>query len=214
MSYMALSGLLTAKNNTFVNFNTKCGTTDYVLSTDPDNSDGSHPVDFIQSKIYNVDNSSKVWQHRPSLAEINSADCVDMNCDGLKKCIFTDKDGTFLGQPGVVISESEWEWNGDPARGLGDYRIPKEALSDDNGHMKNITDVYKYRGIVRDENLCEYRADWQSWHCNFMTMKMLIIESMDNDTEKRRLSPVAIFSDDNKYVDLINGPQDHGWCFG
>ena len=36
---------------------------------------------------------------------------------------------------------------------------------------------------------------------------------MDNDTESRRLSPVAILSD-NGYLDLINGPQDHGWCFG
>jgi hypothetical protein len=58
---------------------------------------------------------------------------------------------------------------------------------------------------------------------------------MDNDTETRRLSPVAIISD-NGYLDLINGnllilnnffsliyyffitifigPQDHGWCGG
>jgi hypothetical protein len=42
---------------------------------------------------------------------------------------------------------------------------------------------------------------------------MLIIESMDPDTETRRLSPVAIMSD-NGYIDLINGPQDHGWCNG
>ena len=41
---------------------------------------------------------------------------------------------------------------------------------------------------------------------------MLIIESMDDDTETRRLSPVAILGDG--YVDLINGPQDHGWCSG
>jgi hypothetical protein len=36
---------------------------------------------------------------------------------------------------------------------------------------------------------------------------------MDSDTEMKRLSPVAVLSD-NKYIDLINGPQDHGWCFG
>ncbi|KAI2652983.1 Fibrocystin-L [Labeo rohita] len=35
---------------------------------------------------------------------------------------------------------------------------------------------------------------------------------LDADTETRRLSPVAILGD--KYVDLINGPQDHGWCAG
>lgn len=41
---------------------------------------------------------------------------------------------------------------------------------------------------------------------------MLIVESLDEDTETRRLSPVAILG--NGYLDLINGPQDHGWCSG
>ena len=41
---------------------------------------------------------------------------------------------------------------------------------------------------------------------------MLNIESLDADTETRRLSPVAVATD--KYIDLINGPQDHGWCRG
>jgi len=38
------------------------------------------------------------------------------------------------------------------------------------------------------------------------------MESLDADTETRRLSPVAIIQ--NGYVDLVNGPQDHGWCSG
>ena len=32
-------------------------------------------------------------------------------------------------------------------------------------------------------------------------------------TETRRLSPVAILSE-NGYLDLINGPKDHSWCVG
>ena len=48
---------------------------------------------------------------------------------------------------------------------------------------------------------------------NVTDYRMLIIESMDSDTETRRLSPVAVMSD-NGYIDLINGPQDHGWCNG
>ena len=43
---------------------------------------------------------------------------------------------------------------------------------------------------------------------------MLIIESMDDDTEMRRLSPVALTGGDTghgHYTDLINGPMDHGW---
>ena len=41
---------------------------------------------------------------------------------------------------------------------------------------------------------------------------MMVVESMDDDTETRRLSPIALLAEG--YVDLINGPQDHGWCFG
>ena len=130
-----------------------------------------------------------------------------MDCDSLKKVIISDKDGTFFGSIGVAVSQSEFEWNGDRARGLGDYRIPKEALADSNGHLKNISDVYTYRGSVRDESLCTYMSDWQAYNCRNMDMKFLVIESMDSDTQTRRLSPVAVFSNDNQYVDLINGPS-------
>ena len=42
---------------------------------------------------------------------------------------------------------------------------------------------------------------------------MLVIESMDADTETRRLSPLALEGGDTgggEYTDLINGPMDHG----
>ncbi len=169
-------------------------------------SDNIHPTDMYNSSLSNVDNSSKIWIHRPDKSLINPARCVDMDCDGLKKVIISDRDGSFFGTIGTATSQSEWQWNGDPARGLGDYRIPKEALADSNGRLKNMSDVYKYTGSIRDETLCTYKTDWQAYHCNNMTMKSLVIESMDSDTETRRISPVAIFSDDYKYVDLLNGP--------
>lgn len=50
-------------------------------------------------------------------SKINPADCVDMDCDAMKKLLFKDVDGTVLGSPGTVVSESEWEWGGDPRRG-------------------------------------------------------------------------------------------------
>lgn len=46
-------------------------------------------------------------------------------------------------------------------------------------------------------------STWQSYKCFGLNYKMLVIESLDADTETRRLSPVAILGD--KYVDLING---------
>lgn len=67
-------------------------------------------------------------------------------------------------------------------------------------------------GVIRNEN-CTYRSSWQAYECGEdLNYEMLIIESMDSDTETRRLSPVAVLGDG--YIDLINGPQDHGWCSG
>ena len=50
--------------------------------------------------------------------------------------------------------------------------------------------------------------------CNSsINYRMLIIENMDSDTEKRRISPVAIMSRSG-YIDLLNGPRDSQFCNG
>ncbi len=67
---------------------------------------------------------------------------------------------------------------------------------------------------MRSEDDCSLVSDWRAHFCTDLQYRVLMIESMDFDTEHRRLSPVAIFSDDGKYLDLINGPMQHGWCFG
>ena len=75
----------------------------------------------------------------------------------------------------------------------------------------NIT--HPYRGISRT-NSCSLRTTWGMYICNStVDYRMLIIESMDSDTEKRRISPVAIMSKSG-YIDLLNGPQDQTFCNG
>lgn len=44
---------------------------------------------------------------------------------------------------------------------------------------------------------------WQGYKCFGLNYTMLVIESLDADTETRRLSPVAVLGDG--FVDLING---------
>jgi len=135
-----------------------------------------------------------------------------MDCDGLKKALLTDTDGTLFGQPASAFSQAEYNW-GSQSHGIGDYRIPRVALADQNGLQININLTYPYRGISRAAS-CSYQASYQMYVCpNAIDYRMLIIESMDSDTETRRLSPVAVMSDSG-YLDLINGPQDHGWCNG
>ena len=70
-----------------------------------------------------------------------------MDCDGLKKALVKDADGTFLGMTGDAFSQSEYEWNGDPRRGLGDYRIPKNMLTYPDGSRQPYDVVAKYKGI-------------------------------------------------------------------
>ena len=60
---------------------------------------------------------------------------------------------------------------------------------------------------------CVWVEEWQAYCCKNLQHHMLVIESMDGDTETRRLSPIALNGGDTgagHYTDLINGPMDHG----
>ena len=59
-------------------------------------------------------------------------------------------------------------------------------------------------GVIREN--CTYMPAWQSYKCFGLNYRLLAIESMDADTETRRLSPVAILGDG--FVDLINGRSE------
>ena len=78
--------------------------------------------------------------------KINPSDCVDMECDGKKKMLLEDLDGTFLGTNGSVISESEAFWGGDPRRGLGDYRVPKAMQTSIDGNRIALSTLAPHKG--------------------------------------------------------------------
>ena len=57
-----------------------------------------------------------------------------------KKTCFQD-DGGLIDDPGfpvTIIGQSDFEWNGDPRRGLGDYRIPYVMLTNPDGTKRNV----------------------------------------------------------------------------
>jgi hypothetical protein len=35
---------------------------------------------------------------------------IDMDCDGLKKSLVIDVDGTLVGQPSSIISQANYDW--------------------------------------------------------------------------------------------------------
>ncbi len=80
------------------------------------------------------------------ISKVNPSDCVDMDCDAKKKTILKDLDGSFLGAVGAVVPQSEYEWNGNPRHGLGDYRIPKVMLTHLNGSRIPVNQIAPYKG--------------------------------------------------------------------
>lgn len=75
-----------------------------------------------------------------------------MECDAKKKTLLKDLDGSFLGAEGSVIPQSEFEWNGDPRRGLGDYRIPKVMLTFPNGSRIPVDQIAPHKGKYLSNN--------------------------------------------------------------
>ena len=70
-----------------------------------------------------------------------------------------------------------------------------------------------YSNLTSSAGGCEWIGAWQGYRCKALKHHMLVIESLDEDTETRRLSPLALDGGDTgagHYTDLINGPMDHG----
>ena len=216
-NYPAIAGLTTLRNVTFCKFGMHCGTRRGIaLMSHPKSEDCQHPVEASETKFFDVDNASKFFNHNPILGSVNPSDCVDMDCDALKKILIRDLDGSFVGSNNglnTLTSNSAFEWDGDSRRGLGNYRIPRFMLAKLDGGKLDPNVVYPNKGIYRgSDDECKFNKDWNTYHCTGIDHMMMIIESLDADTEVRRLSPVGVGA--GGYIDLINGPQDHGWCGG
>ena len=216
-SYPAISGLTILDGVTFINFGSRDSKRDFALSSNPLSEDCQHPVYVYNAQLIDVDNDSTYYNHMPNLASINPADCVDFDCDGQKHILIKDMNGSLLNLStgGTIISQAEFEWGRD--RGLEDDRIPIVMLTDpDDGTIIPVDDIYPLKGIVRGVNgsndSCSWISSWNAYSCSDLNHLMFVFESLDADSEVRRLSPFALAADG--YVDLLNGPKDHGWCGG
>jgi len=228
--YPAIAGLTIVNEVSFTNFGLRCSNKkDVVIMTSPFSEDANHPVrlskiNFESNGMWTtgnakINNDYKVFVQEPDLTKVNPADCVDMDCDGKKSVIFTDLDGSFTetGSFRTIISRAEFEWDGDRRRGLGDYRIPLTMLSRPDGSRIAVNTKYPRKGVVRSNTFggsgeCSFNTEWNMYQCRDLEHLMLILESLDDDTEVRRLSPIGMGA--NGFINLLNGPQDQGWCGG
>lgn len=112
-------------------------------------------------------------------------------------------------------AKKESDRNGNILYLIGNFRIPKTMLTNLDGSRIGADSKYPNKGIIRSKGgqvKCQFASQWNMYKCTDINYKMIIIESLDPDTEDRRLSPIGLAS--RGYIDLINGPQDHGWCLG
>ena len=88
-------------------------------------------------------------------------------------------------------------------------------ISNLDGSRIDANVKYPHKGIVRgtrEKSFCTFKEDYGAYYCTSLDYFFLVVETMDDDTETLRRSPVAVAS--NGYIDLITGPMDHGCCFG
>ena len=213
----ALRGILNLSNITFANFGANCDGQDVIFRTNFGEDDVNWPISASDIKFISVAQDNKLYIDEPLASKINPADCTDFDCDGMKKAMIIDTDGSVFGdsKPGTIIPNSAFEWDGNPARGLGYYRVPKPMITELNGDRIAYEDKMPHTGIYRDST-CSYNDNWRAYKCSGINHRLMIIESMDRDTKIRRLSPVAVLANpgSNGYIDLVNGPQDFSCCSG
>ena len=193
-------------------------------------------------QMVNTDEDARVRLYRPSPNWINQADCIDMDCDGPRHTLIRDADGSLVGGPGgavlpraelfsdnsffgveykdgVNVPPGPWNLvfdspNQPPGAGFQWYpNVPTVMRTDTAGRPVNLTATWLARGYGIPREGCTLNENWDAWACQTETSyRRIVIESMDLDHEIRRISPVALSSDDG-YTDLLNGAMDHGWCF-
>ena len=216
-TYPALRGILNLNSVVFSNFGETCGKTDIVFRTNTKQDDVNWPIRAAGVRFMAVEESNKVFFDEPLASKINPADCTDFDCDGMKKVMIMDTDGSVAGDStaGTFIPDSAFEWDGNPARGLGYYRVPKPMITELNGDRIEYADKMPNKGIYRD-NSCVYNENWRAFRCTGINHRLMIIESMDRDSKIRRLSPIAMLANPGTdgYIDLVNGPQDFSCCQG
>merc|ERR1719282_1405874 len=214
---IALRGIMHLNNVTFANFGENCGARDVVLRTNFGSDDVNWPINVTDVKFLDAPLKYRIYVDEPLLGKINPSDCTDMDCDGFKKLIIYDNDGSFTedDKSGTIIPDSAFEWDGNPMRGLGYYRVPKPMYTTVDGAKIAWEDKMPNLGMYRDDT-CEWNNDWRAFKCQNINHRFVIIESMDRDTKIRRLGPIAVLANPgpNGWIDLVNGPQDHSCCSG
>lgn len=97
-SYPALYGSTHIEDVIFFNYETTSCGRNVALLANPDSDDAIHPIFVKGLTFYETLENNYLFIPRANVGRVNPSDCVDMDCDGHKKVVLRDMDGTLLGE--------------------------------------------------------------------------------------------------------------------
>ena len=148
-------------NVSFINYNSanNCGLGAHVVQNLPKQHDHHGQIDVSSITFVNTPDNNKLFLFEPQLEWINPSECVDMDCDGPKKAMLVDLDGSFSDTPStgvkhtyMGISELDYGING--PRGLGDWRIPAVMLTNLDGSTVSPATWAPKHGVLGTHDSC------------------------------------------------------------
>ena len=204
------------KNVAFINFGSQCGSQHFAVSNLPKQFDHHMEIRTEGISFIGTSDDNKLFLHEPNVGWINPSDCVDMDCDGPKKAMITDTDGSFseTGSRHTYMGFSELDYGINGPRGLGNFRIPAVMITDLSGNAIDIESWAPNKGVKGTHSgACTHDVFNHYYKCDeTVEYAQVLYQSMDVDTETRRLAPIAYYSQDT--VDIINGVKDTSCCAG
>lgn len=97
-AYPALHGRTDITNNKFINFETRSCGKNVALMANPESDDAIHPIFVSGLSFAATPRDNYVFIPRANVEKVDPSDCVDMDCDGHKKVVLKDTDGSLLGK--------------------------------------------------------------------------------------------------------------------
>uniref|UniRef100_A0A8C3TE47 PKHD1 ciliary IPT domain containing fibrocystin/polyductin n=1 Tax=Chelydra serpentina TaxID=8475 RepID=A0A8C3TE47_CHESE len=179
-NYPGVSGIMKLQEVTFTGFTRSCYSDDrdVCIMSNPDSMGIMYPITAEMTRMSHVHEQNKFYFHKLETS------CPETQCEGSRKALFKDLDGSALGlQPPVsVFPKSEFEW----------------------------TESCLHAGIYREDTKCIYKPSTQGYFCKDTDHALVILESLDTEADRRRSSPVVSVT--GSFVEAFSSGVSHVPC--
>ncbi|XP_077171178.1 fibrocystin isoform X2 [Paroedura picta] len=186
-NHSAVLGIMKLQGVTFAGFQKTCYSDDrdICIMASPENRGVMHVVTAERTRMLHVDEQNMFHFYPLQTGENeSSADwCIDGVCEGSRKALFKDLDGSTLGldPPASVFPRSESEW--------------KQPCLD--------------AGIYREDRKCVYKASVNGYFCRETSHAMVVLESIGTSASHMKFPPPVVVTGTfvDIFSDVISSPQ-------